>query len=143
MKCVLWMMLALAFVGAVLVAMRPAATPSRASADQPPVIPLIDAAMKARLREVYLRGQATGNHPDTFSKIGDSITATYSFLAVTIGCDDYNLAGHAELQAAIDYFKTREFTPDTTDVWCGVSNSFSRVSRSAESGWSAASALET
>ena len=145
MRNSLWIIFASALtVGALLATHNPARPPVvRALAGQPPVVPQIDTAIKTRLRAVYLKGHANGNYPDVFSKIGDSITATYSFLAVTMGCDEYNLATHTDLQPVIDYFRAREFPPDSTDVWCGVSNSFSRVSRCAESGWSAGSALET
>lgn len=110
--------------------------------EEPPVVPAIDAATQARLRAVFLAGQAAGNRADVFSKIGDSITATMSFLAAPFGCPEYTLGGHTELQPVIDRFSSYLFPPGTTDVWCGVSNSFSRVSLCAESGWTASSALE-
>jgi hypothetical protein len=109
---------------------------------EPPVVPVIDSAMQERLRAVFLAGQAAGNRADVFSKIGDSITATMSFLAAPFGCPEYTLGEHTELQPVINRFSAHLFPPGTTDVWCGVSNSFSRVSLCADSGWTAASALE-
>ncbi|MCX6354918.1 MAG: SGNH/GDSL hydrolase family protein [Candidatus Aureabacteria bacterium] len=145
MRNSLWIIVASALaMGALVATHNPASPPVvRVLVDQPPVVPQINTEMKTRLRAVFEKGQAQGNSADVFSKIGDSITATYSFLAVTMGCNDYNLATHTDLQPVIDFFRAREFPADTTDVWCGVSNSFSRVSRCAESGWSAGSALET
>src|SRR5579859_1453935 len=39
----------------------------------PPIVPSIDAPMKARLRAIYLAGLSRGNRPEVFAKVGDSI----------------------------------------------------------------------
>lgn len=118
-----------------------AALPSIAAAyDQPPVIPVIDAALKNRLQEVHARGQALGNHPDVLSRIGDSITASNLFLT-PIGCGDYSLAGHAELKPVIAYYGTRTDPSWSGSGRCGRINSFTRKSACAVSGWSAIHAL--
>ncbi len=105
----------------------------------PPAVPVIDAAMKARLRAVYLSGQAMGNRAGVFSKVGDGITATGSFLT-DIGCGGENLGPHAELASTIAYFRATS-TPGRGGSWCGMSNSFTLTSAAAESGWTTASAL--
>lgn len=109
--------------------------------EQPPVVPRISAAMKERLRAVYLQGQAKGNHPDVFSKIGDSITASPLFLSRSIGCGIFNLSSHTGLQPAIAYFGTRTDTAWQGNGFCSRVNSFSRGSLSAISGWNSYDAL--
>ncbi|MCX6339602.1 MAG: SGNH/GDSL hydrolase family protein [Candidatus Aureabacteria bacterium] len=111
-----------------------------AAYDQPPVIPVIDAAMKTRLQAVHAKGQALGNYPDVLSRMGDSITASNLFLT-PIGCGDYALAGHTELRSAIAYFGARTDSSWRTSGWCGRVNSFTRMSACAVSGWSAIHAL--
>jgi hypothetical protein len=105
-----------------------------------PVVPRIDADTKARLRAVLLAGEALGNQTGVFAKAGDSITATNSFLT-DIGCGAANLAGHIDVVRAMDAF-SRDTVPVNGDpVWCGASNSFTRMSLAAERGWTAANAL--
>lgn len=111
-----------------------------AAYDQPPVIPVIDAALKSRLREVHAKGQAFGNHPDVLSRIGDSVTASNLFLT-PIGCGDYSLAGHAELKPVIAYYGSRTDPTWSGSGWCSRVNSFTRKSACAVSGWSAIHAL--
>lgn len=108
--------------------------------DQPPVVPVIDAAMKTRLQAVHAKGQALGNYPDVLSRMGDSVTSSNLFLT-PIGCGDYALAGHTELRSAIAYFGTRTDSAWRTSGWCGRVNSFTRTSACAVSGWSAIHAL--
>src|SRR5690606_6096925 len=48
--------------------------PAAAAVLEAPVLPVIDAPMKAHLREVFLRGQALGRRADAFAKVGDSHT---------------------------------------------------------------------
>ena len=103
------------------------------------VVPVINASMKARLRSIYLAGLSRGNRASVFSKVGDSITATGSFLT-DIGCYAENVATHTELNATIDYFRNTSL-PGRAAVWCGISNSFSADSVAAASGWTTASVL--
>jgi hypothetical protein len=55
---------------------------------------------------VYTAGLAEGNVPKRFSKIGDCMTASASFLVPFAGEAgvDYDLGAYAELQSVIDYF---------------------------------------
>jgi hypothetical protein len=102
---------------------------------------VIDAAVKANLRAVFLRGQAAGNRPDVFAKIGDSISESASFLQ-DVGCGQENVGAHSELTAIIDFFRNTTFPSAYTSVWCGIANSFTRGSVSAVAGWAAADALQ-
>jgi hypothetical protein len=104
-------------------------------------VPSIDRVTKVRLRAIYLHGQAVGNHPDVFVKVGDSITATQSFLS-DIGCGAVNLAGHTGVLPAIDAFSRVTFPSSYTTAWCGVANSFTRDTLAAVQGWTAAAPLE-
>ena len=83
-----------------------------------------------------------GNRENTFAKVGDSITASDSFL-MDIGCGGENLADYQSLQTTVDYFRSRQFNPMYGSGWCRVSNSFNINSPSAQSGWSANYALDT
>jgi hypothetical protein len=105
------------------------------------VVPLIDRTMKDRLRAVFLQGQAVGNDPGVFAKVGDSITASQSFLT-DIGCGQMSLAGHTDLLPAIDVFSQVTFPSSYSTSWCGVANSFTRDSVTAVEGWTAAAPLQ-
>ena len=107
-----------------------------------PVIPVIDAPLKSRLRTIYLNGQALGNRAGVFAKAGDSITASWSFL-VDIGCSGENLAAYSSLATTITFFRSTTLGAPSTygSGWCEVSNSFNAYSVSADSGWSADYAL--
>ena len=106
-----------------------------------PVVPRIDQVMKDRLRAVFLQGQAAGNDPSVFAKVGDSITESKSFLA-DIGCGQMNLAGHTDVLPAIDVYSRVSFPATYTTSWCGVANSFTRDSVTAVEGWTAAIPLQ-
>ncbi|MFM7677926.1 MAG: hypothetical protein ACKO83_03640, partial [Roseiflexaceae bacterium] len=110
--------------------------------DSMPVIPVIDAPLKSRLRAIYLNGQTLGNRAGVFAKAGDSITSSGSFL-MDIGCGSENLAAYSGLATTIAYFRSTAFVPASAygSGWCEVSNSFNAYSVSADSGWSADYAL--
>lgn len=117
-------------------------TPTRIpSVATPPIVPLIDAASKARLRTIYLFGQTQGNRAAVFAKIGDSITESGSFLQ-DVGCGAEALGAYTALGPTIDYFRAVTFPPGYTSVWCEVGNSFTRASASAVAGWSADYAVD-
>ncbi len=54
-------------------------------------------------RDIYQRGLALGNNPNSFSKIGDCNSTTPFFLAM-FDKGEYALGGYANLQGAIDNF---------------------------------------
>ena len=107
-----------------------------------PIIPKIDAITKSILIQVHRKGLDMGNRENTFAKVGDSITASDSFL-MDIGCGGENLADYQSLQTTITYFRKLQFTPIYGTGWCHVSNSFNMNSPSAQSGWSAYYALDS
>lgn len=105
-------------------------------AEQPPVVPLIDPAMKAQLRKIYKNGLSTGNRAAVFAKVGDSVTRNAFFLK-DIGCGIEVLANHEHLAPTIRYFRGIGFPDSYTTAWCGEANSFSRDSYASSNGWTA------
>lgn len=83
--------------------------------------------------QTYQRGQSLGNRPDTFAKVGDSITESTNFLH-PIGVGMYNLGSFTDLQAVINHFAAGRI---------GSDNSFTRNSAAAGVGWAAASVLDS
>lgn len=67
-----------------------------------PILPEWTATAQA----VYSAGLAEGNVPNRFSKVGDCMTASASFLVPFAGQAgvDYDLGEYAELQSVVDYF---------------------------------------
>ncbi len=92
--------------------------------------------MRSELRSVYKLGILDGNRPAVFAKVGDSITRTPHFLK-DIGCGVEVLASHQSLASTITFFRGTPFPPDFTSAWCGVANSFTRDSVTAQNGWTA------
>ena len=89
-----------------------------------PVIP----AVSARAREIYQQGQALGNNPASFSKIGDCESRTTWYLVdFDRGEEFYDLGPYTELQEVIGYF----------------SGSYERLSVAAGQGYRASSILST
>lgn len=105
-----------------------------------PVVPRIDAAMKARLREVLADGQAKGNRRDVFSKIGDSITAIPDFL-VPIGCGKVTWGRWESLRPVVVRWSSTPVPRGWELERCAVSNSFTRVGSAAFPGWRTADLL--
>ena len=64
---------------------------------------VIPAAVQQNIRKIYAQGQAHGNDPRAFSKIGDSNMEAPYFLA-SFDDEPYNLGEYAYLAPAIDYF---------------------------------------
>jgi hypothetical protein len=79
------------------------------------------------MKEIYTVGQALGNRPNVFSKVGDSITVSSQFLQ-PIGRGQYNLHEYAHLQPAVDYFN---------GALARDGNSFNNHSLAAAEGWAA------
>ncbi len=89
--------------------------------------------IRRRSVEIFEAGQRLGNHPNVFSKVGDSITVTNAFL-VPFSQGYYTLGEYAYLQTTLDYFLT------------GVArtgNPFANESLVAKNGWRASSVLST
>lgn len=110
----------------------PSPAPSATAAPRPtfdpqswkaqPVIP----ALSAKMQAVYAAGQALGNNPRAFSKVGDCETVTDWFLdPFDRGPRFFDLGPYTTLQPTIDHF----------------AGSFKRVSIASKRGFTAASAL--
>jgi hypothetical protein len=66
-----------------------------------PVIPILS----NNVRELYQRGQADGNNPRAFSKIGDGeISTEWFFTAFDLGEDYYDLGPYQNLSSVIEHF---------------------------------------
>lgn len=76
---------------------------------------------------IFRKGQALGNRPNVFSKVGDSITFTDYFLD-NFGRGIYDLDTYWYLQGAIDYFSATKARDQ---------DSFQQESIAAQSGWNA------
>lgn len=103
----------------------------------PPVVPVIDDAMRDRLMAVLSSPAGLTNYRDSFAKIGDSITESGSFLK-DLGCQvPPNVASYDAYSSLIpitNWFRLRTYARSYTDAWCGVANAFTRASLSAVSG---------
>jgi len=65
-----------------------------------PILPTLDVE---NLRAIYARGQALGNAPDAFTKLGDCNTDT-SFFLTAFDTGAYDLGTYDQLQPTVDYF---------------------------------------
>jgi hypothetical protein len=103
----------------------PSPTPTQLPPDFWQKLPVIPAQISPRVHEIYLSGQAMGNNPRVFSRIGDCASAAPAFL---VGFDrNYNLGDYVYLQPAINYYK----------------GSFKRTSLAAKAGLNSAGLLTT
>ncbi|MFN8531320.1 MAG: SGNH/GDSL hydrolase family protein [Anaerolineae bacterium] len=94
--------------------------------DFPVIPPLTEFA-----RQIFEQGAASGRDPHLFSKVGDSMTNSSSFL-VPFGTGDYVLGEYADLEAAIAYFREP-----------GDENAFNRTNYANALGFTTASALDS
>jgi hypothetical protein len=118
--------LALIPLGLVLIVSRALPRP----ADGNP-LPFLPDSVSTKIQAIYTIGQARGNRPDVFSKVGDSITVSRHFLQ-PIGYGAYNLGEHTYLKRVIEFFsKTNARKGD----------SFSNPTLAAGVGWAAWAAL--
>lgn len=86
----------------------------------------------SNIRAIWSVGQAYGNRPGMFSKVGDSISKSIYFLR-QIGWRVYDLGAYGYLQPVVDQF---------SNTWVGVDNAFTRNSVAADVGWAAWGVLE-
>lgn len=89
--------------------------------------------VEERVRLIFERGQELGNHPDVFSKVGDSITVA-PHMFTPIGEGEYFLGEYEYLQGVIDFYSI-------TDAREG--NSFVNPSLAAAVGWSTSVMFDT
>lgn len=114
---------------------------------EPPVIPDIGPGMVSNLRSIMNSTAGRTRYRDVFMKVGDSITATGSYLE-DLGCQNMNTPPLASYDGATwgflipttQYFARRSFPLNYSASWCSgpdsgaQSNAFNRSSRAAESG---------
>lgn len=113
---------------------------SAAEWEELPVAPTLESPLVGHLEKVAKRGEAYGNRPGVFAKIGDSITASPSFLQA-LACRAPRLGAWAELRGALEFFGTTAVPRGSEEAQCSTSNSFSRLGVAAVGGWRAVDAL--
>lgn len=88
--------------------------------------PVVPVASSTAL-ELYQRGQASGNHPNAFSKVGDGeISTAWFFSMYDLGPEHYDLGPHQNLLPVIEQFE----------------GSFERIGMAAKRGFNAQKILD-
>jgi GDSL-like Lipase/Acylhydrolase family len=105
-----------------------------------PIVPVLGPVVAAHLEKVATRGELVGNRPGVFAKIGDSITASPSFLQA-LACQSPRLGAWSELRGTVEFFATTAVPRGSEVAGCSVSDSYSRVGVAAAPGWRAVDAL--
>jgi GDSL-like Lipase/Acylhydrolase family len=113
---------------------------SAADWEELPVVPTLEPPVAGHLEKIAERGKAYGNSPGIFAKIGDSITASPSFLQA-LACRAPRLGAWSELRETLDFFGATAVPQGSEEALCPVSNSFSRLGIAAVGGWRAVDAL--
>jgi hypothetical protein len=113
---------------------------SAAGWEELPVVPALEPPVVGHLEKVASRGEAFGNRPGVFAKIGDSITASPSFLQA-LACRTPRLGTWGELRGTLGFFSQAAVPRGTEEAQCSVSNSYSRLGVAAVAGWRAVDAL--
>ncbi len=105
-----------------------------------PVVPALGPPLSSHLEKIASRGERLGNHPGVVAKIGDSITASPSFLQA-LACWPSRLGRWSELRGTLGFFGRISVPTGSEEAQCPVSNSYSRLGVAAVGGWRAADAL--
>jgi hypothetical protein len=105
-----------------------------------PVVPVLGPAVAGHLEKVAARGERAGNRPGIFAKIGDSITASPSFLQA-LACRSPRLGPWNELRGTLEFFGETSVPRGSEEAQCPASNSYSRLGIAAVGGWRAVDAL--
>jgi hypothetical protein len=105
-----------------------------------PVVPALEPPLASHLEKIASRGVRLGNHPGVVAKIGDSITASPSFLQA-LACWPAQLGPWEELGGTLAFFGRTAVPGGSEEAQCPVSNSYSRLGVAAVGGWRAADAL--
>lgn len=105
-----------------------------------PVVPTLTPSLTSHLERIASRGERLGNRPGAVAKVGDSITASPSFLQA-LACRRPRLGEWSELRATLEFFGKTPVPRGSEEVQCPVSNSYSRLGVAAVGGWRAADAL--
>jgi len=105
-----------------------------------PVVPALGPVVASHLEKIAIRGEGFANQPGVFAKIGDSITASPSFLQA-LACQRPRLGTWSELRGTVGFFGETTVPRGSEVAQCEVSNSYSRVGVAAVPGWRAVDAL--
>lgn len=105
-----------------------------------PVVPALGPVVTSHLERVEDRGERLGNNPAVFAKLGDSITASPSFLQA-LACQPPRWGAWSGLRTTLDFFAATPVPAGLEEAQCAVSNSFSRLGLAAVGGWTAVDAL--
>ncbi|HEY6730903.1 MAG TPA: SGNH/GDSL hydrolase family protein [Solirubrobacterales bacterium] len=105
-----------------------------------PVTPAFGPVVTNHLETIAGRGERLGNRPGVFAKVGDSITASPSFLQA-LACRSPRLGAWGELRETLEFFATTAVPPGSEEAQCPVGNSYSRLGIAAVGGWRAVDAL--
>lgn len=105
-----------------------------------PVVPALAPNLSSHLEKIARRGARLGNHPGVVAKIGDSISASPSFLQA-LACRAPRLGEWSELRGTLGFFGRTAVPRGSEEAQCPVSNSYSRLGVAAVGGWRAADAL--
>jgi GDSL-like Lipase/Acylhydrolase family len=105
-----------------------------------PVAPMLRPVVASHLEKVARRGKRLGNHSGVVAKIGDSITASPSFLQA-LACSQPQLGQWNELRGTLGFFARTTVPRGSEEGQCAASNSYSRLGVAAVGGWQAADAL--
>ncbi|HET7418220.1 MAG TPA: SGNH/GDSL hydrolase family protein [Solirubrobacterales bacterium] len=113
---------------------------SGAEWEELPAVPLLEPPVLGHLEKVAGRGERLGNRPGVFAKIGDSITASPSFLQA-LACRAPRLGAWSSLRGTLEFFGETAVPRGFEEAGCEASNSFSRLGVAAVRGWRAVDAL--
>lgn len=105
-----------------------------------PVAPALGPVVTSHLEKVARRGERLGNRPGVVAKVGDSITASPSFLQA-LACSSPRLGQWDELRGTLGFFGRTAVSRGSEEAPCATSNSYSRLGVAAVGGWRAADAL--
>ncbi|HEY7455810.1 MAG TPA: SGNH/GDSL hydrolase family protein [Solirubrobacterales bacterium] len=105
-----------------------------------PVAPALGPVVANHLEKIASRGERLGNRPGVVAKVGDSITASPSFLQA-LACWPPRLGPWGELRGTLGFFGRTSVPKGSEEAQCPVSNSYSRLGVAAVGGWRAADAL--
>jgi hypothetical protein len=105
-----------------------------------PVVPVLGPTVASHLEKIVARGEELGNHPGVFAKIGDSITASPSFLQA-LACSPPQLGRWEALSGTLGFFGATAVPAGSEEAQCPVSNSYSRLGVAAVGGWRASDEL--
>jgi hypothetical protein len=94
-------------------------------ADAISVLPTLDKPTATRMSATLRRGEARGNRPDVFAKVGDSISQSPAFLQ-SLGCGQWQPRANRRVRSAVESFTARSLPGASSD--CVPVNSFSRNS---------------